>query len=182
MALRVSSPPCQATAVAANEFLRHGEPSFEILKYSYSASIPFNMEDALAPPSLAPSPAPLAAAVLTRRRSHHDSASYCTLSHLFSHCFHLYPSCGECSAPSEAELAAANPTGVDSGDSPQKGPPTAAWSYWLTDANATAYAYSPSHIYDSPAQEPCLLSLSSSQSLMTYLVLRPKLSTQSMCA
>jgi hypothetical protein len=159
-----------------------GEPSFEILKYSCSASIPFNMEDALAPPSLAPSPAPLAAAVLTRRRSYHDSTSYRTLSHLFSHCFHLYPSCGEYSTPPEAELAAVNPTGVDSADSPQKKTPTTAWSYCLTNANAPTYTCAPSHIYNSSAQESCLLSLRSFQSLVTYRGLRPKLSTHSMCA
>jgi hypothetical protein len=141
--------------------------SFEILNYSCSTSIPFNMEDALAPPSLAPSPTPLTAAVLTCRRSHLDSASYHTLSRLFSHCFHLYPSCDKCSAPPEAKLAAVNPTGVDSGDSPQKGPPTASWSYCLTDANALAYACAPLHLYDSPAQEPCSPSLESSQSPRT---------------
>ncbi|TVU34183.1 hypothetical protein EJB05_16014 [Eragrostis curvula] len=75
------------------------------------------MEDALAPP-----PDPLAAtdaAVLTRRRSHLDSASYRTLSRLFAHCFHLHPSRREAPVPPEAEPAAANPTGVESGDSAQ---------------------------------------------------------------
>ncbi|XP_062202718.1 zinc finger CCCH domain-containing protein 7-like [Phragmites australis] len=74
------------------------------------------MEDALAPPPVAPSPAPLAA-VLTRRRSHLDSASYRTLSRLFSHCLHLHPSRRE--VPATPEPAAANPTGVESGDPPR---------------------------------------------------------------
>ncbi|RCV25964.1 hypothetical protein SETIT_5G207100v2 [Setaria italica] len=78
------------------------------------------MEDALATSPLAPPPAPLAAAaVLTRRRSHLDSASYRTLSRLFSHCLHLHPSPREGTALPEAEPAAANPTGGDSGDSLQ---------------------------------------------------------------
>ncbi|CAL4949172.1 unnamed protein product [Urochloa decumbens] len=78
------------------------------------------MEDALPPSPVAPPPAPLAAAaVLTRRRSHLDSASYRTLSRLFSHCLHLHPSPREGTAPPEAEPAAANPTGGDSGDSLQ---------------------------------------------------------------
>ncbi|CAO2170390.1 unnamed protein product [Urochloa humidicola] len=77
------------------------------------------MEEAL-PPPVAPPPAPLAAAaVLTRRRSHLDSASYRTLSRLFSHCLHLHTSPREGTALPEAEPAAANPTGGDSADSLQ---------------------------------------------------------------
>ncbi|OEL16795.1 Zinc finger CCCH domain-containing protein 7 [Dichanthelium oligosanthes] len=77
------------------------------------------MEDALAPSPAAPPPAPIAAAaVLNRRRSHLDSASYRTLSRLFSHCLHLHPSPREGTAPPEAEPAAAKPIGIggDSGD------------------------------------------------------------------
>ncbi|CAO2203788.1 unnamed protein product [Urochloa humidicola] len=78
------------------------------------------MEEALPPSPLAPPPAPIAAAaVLTRRRSHLDSASYRTLSRLFSHCLHLLPSPREGTAPPEVEHAAANSTGGDSGDSQQ---------------------------------------------------------------
>ncbi|KAK3164592.1 hypothetical protein QOZ80_1AG0021590 [Eleusine coracana subsp. coracana] len=106
-----SSPPASCCG-APNHCLQTLNPSS-------SAPIPFNMEDALAPPPLAPSPTPIGAAVLTRRRSHLDSASYRTLSHLFSHCLHLQTSSSEASASPEAELAAANPTSVDSGDSPQ---------------------------------------------------------------
>jgi hypothetical protein len=134
-----------------------GEPSFEILNYRCSASIPFDMEDgdAVAPPPLVPSPAPVAAAVLTGRRSHLDSASYRTLSRLFSHCFHLYPSRGECSAPPEAELAAANPTGVDSGDSPQKVPKDADFDQRTEDVdNEAAASGTPSrHLACSPARD-----------------------------
>ncbi|CAO2176973.1 unnamed protein product [Urochloa humidicola] len=78
------------------------------------------MEEALPPSPVAPPPAPLAAAaVLTRRRSHLDSASYRTLSRLFSHCLHLHTSPREGTALPEAEPAAANPTGGDSADSLQ---------------------------------------------------------------
>lgn len=78
------------------------------------------MEDALAPPSVAPTPSPLAAAAaLTRRRSHLDSASFRTLSRLFSHCLHINPSpCG--TAPPEPEPVAADPVGGDSDDSPER--------------------------------------------------------------
>jgi len=78
------------------------------------------MEDALAASPVAPPPAPLAAAaVLTRRRSHLDSASYRTLSRLFSHCLHLQPSSRVGTAPTEGEPAVAKPTGEHSGDSAQ---------------------------------------------------------------
>ncbi|KAF8671005.1 hypothetical protein HU200_050283 [Digitaria exilis] len=80
------------------------------------------MEEALAPSPTAPPPVPLSAAatvVLTRRRSHLDSACYRTLSRLFSHCIHLHPSPREDTAPLEAEAPAADHTGGDSGDSPQ---------------------------------------------------------------
>ncbi|KAG2598540.1 zinc finger CCCH domain-containing protein 7-like [Panicum virgatum] len=78
------------------------------------------MEDALAASPVAPPPAPLAAAaVLTRRRSHLDSASYRTLSRLFSHCLHLQPSSRVGTAPTEGGPAVAKPTGEHSGDSAQ---------------------------------------------------------------
>jgi len=77
------------------------------------------MEDALAPPSVAPTPSPLAAAaVLTRRRSHLDSASFRTLSRLFSHCLHINSSPRDGTAPSEPEPAVADPVGGDADDSP----------------------------------------------------------------
>ncbi|KAG0538153.1 hypothetical protein BDA96_03G210900 [Sorghum bicolor] len=78
------------------------------------------MEDALAPPSVAPTPSALAAAaVFTRRRSHLDSASFRTLSRLFSHCLHINQSpCGI--APPEPEPVAADPVGGDSDDSPER--------------------------------------------------------------
>uniref|UniRef100_A0ACD5VFC5 Uncharacterized protein n=1 Tax=Avena sativa TaxID=4498 RepID=A0ACD5VFC5_AVESA len=76
------------------------------------------MEDALPPPV---SPAPLAGGAaaptilfLTRRRSHLDSASYRTLSRLFSHCLHLHPQQHAVPAHPEVETAAANPIGDDS--------------------------------------------------------------------
>uniref|UniRef100_A0ACD5VRV0 Uncharacterized protein n=1 Tax=Avena sativa TaxID=4498 RepID=A0ACD5VRV0_AVESA len=76
------------------------------------------MEDALPPPV---SPVPLAGGTaapttlfLTRRRSHLDSASYRTLSRLFSHCLHLHPQQHAVPAHPEVETAAANPIGDES--------------------------------------------------------------------
>ncbi|KAF7036672.1 hypothetical protein CFC21_047257 [Triticum aestivum] len=63
------------------------------------------MEDSLVPP-VPPAPTTL---FLTRRRSHLDSASYRTLSRLFSHCLHHRPSQLAAPAPLEVEPAAANP-------------------------------------------------------------------------
>ncbi|KAG8051582.1 hypothetical protein GUJ93_ZPchr0001g31582 [Zizania palustris] len=73
-------------------------------------------EAALAPPA-AP-PGSLAAAALSRRRAHLDSASYRALSRLFSHCLLLHPSRHACRLDTEIELAAANPLG-DSGGLPR---------------------------------------------------------------
>ncbi|KAM0864389.1 hypothetical protein ACQ4PT_043981 [Festuca glaucescens] len=71
------------------------------------------MEDALMPPVPPAPPAAGAAApttfFLTRRRSHLDSASYRTLSRLFSHCLHLHPQQHAVPAHPEVETAAANP-------------------------------------------------------------------------
>ncbi|KAJ1283997.1 hypothetical protein BS78_03G170900 [Paspalum vaginatum] len=79
-----------------------------------------SMENVLPTPPVAPTPDPLAAAaVLIRRRSHLDSASFRTLSRLFSHCLHLHTLPNEGTAPPEAEPAAAGLIGGDSLVSPE---------------------------------------------------------------
>ncbi|CAO2179506.1 unnamed protein product [Urochloa humidicola] len=112
------------------------------------------MEEALPPSPVAPPPAPLAAAaVLTRRRSHLDSASYRTLSRLFSHCLHLQPSPREETAPPVAEPTAANPTGGDSGDSLQVPRGTDFDLLKNVEKEATDAGGSPLHGTGSPARE-----------------------------
>ncbi|KAL5221175.1 hypothetical protein ABZP36_025888 [Zizania latifolia] len=74
-------------------------------------------EAALAPPA-APSGSLAAAAALSGRRAHLESASYRALSRLFSHCLHLHPSRHAGRPDEEVEHAAANSLG-DSGGFPQ---------------------------------------------------------------
>jgi hypothetical protein len=148
------SSPLRPTIAAAAELLRRGEPPCQTLIPSSSAPIPFNMADALTPLTPAPSPAPLAAAVLSRRRSHLDSTSYRTLSRLFSHCFRLHPSRSEGPTPPEPEVAATNPTGVYSGDS-LRVPKDADFDRRTADVeNKAAGAGSPSrHVTCTPARD-----------------------------
>ncbi|KAE8802864.1 Zinc finger CCCH domain-containing protein 7 [Hordeum vulgare] len=76
------------------------------------------MEDALVPPvppaHLASEAAAPTTLFLTRRRSHLDSASYRTLSRLFSHCLHHRSSQLAAPAPLEVQPASANPISEES--------------------------------------------------------------------
>lgn len=101
--------------VAADVLRRRDGALLNTINPNLDPATTFAMENALAPaapadPLAAGSAAPTTL-LLSRRRSHLDSASYRTLSRLFSHFLHLNPSQHAAPAHLGIEPAAANPIG-----------------------------------------------------------------------